>query len=173
MKLFLLFLACFVFLGIQPTYNDVVGVVHKSTPLEKRQAKMYKIYDKLANWIEKNTKLNIYVVAPKFEFQSTKKLNENKKFLDVEGGYNIESRTIILNKDFDLENSVDLSILLHEMVHHYQFMNKMKYNCVDEMEKFAYTIEKKWAEENGIDFHKQIIGKLYYKTLDCHFSMGK
>lgn len=162
MKLLLLILGCFIFLS--------TGPVASRKP--NRSQKIYYEYDRLARWIENNSKLNIYVTDPKFEFVPLKELNKNTKDeLLTLGTYNTETHVVTLVKGFNPKRALHKSLLLHEMVHHYQAMNKLKYLCTDMREHLAYELQRKWMEENGLDFYKIIASKLFMLTIsNCHFS---
>lgn len=173
MKILLIILAGFIFLSASPpSYEEVVEVLHTSTLLEKRYEKMYRVYDKLAKWIQANSNINIHVVYPKFEFITQKEINKrSNSALETVAMYHKIKHVIVLNKNFDLRNPSDISALLHEMIHHYQAMNKMNYNCSDLREYAAYKLQKKWIEENTkLDFNKVAIGPLIYLTIQhCNY----
>jgi hypothetical protein len=57
---------------------------------------------------------------------------------DVLALYNDVRRTIHLSEDWTGETEADMSVLVHEMVHHLQNLARLKYNCAGEREKIAY-----------------------------------
>ena len=69
--------------------------------------------------------------------------------------YNNDTKTIYLRDDWTGETPADLSILVHEMVHHIQNLAQMKYACVEEREKMAYHAQKKWLELFGRDLESE------------------
>ena len=59
--------------------------------------------------------------------------------------------TVILdNQRFDSEDSTQLSLLVHELVHYAQsFRNQSIYPCAQAKEVEAYTLQNKWLEATG------------------------
>ena len=73
--------------------------------------------------------------------------------------YNHDTKTVILQKHFSIKSIKDQSILLHELVHHFQFYwNPAKYKkmCKGHVEREAYSIHRKWLEEKGYNFFDTI-----------------
>ncbi len=68
-----------------------------------------------------------------------------KAFYDREG-------TIYLSSDFDAENIYDKSRLLHELVHHGQWLaGKQQQHCLGHLELEAYTLQDQWRNERGLE----------------------
>ena len=66
--------------------------------------------------------------------------------------YNHQTKTVILHKHFSINSIKDQSILLHELVHHFQYYwdaTKYKKMCSGHVEREAYDIHRKWLEEKG------------------------
>ncbi len=59
--------------------------------------------------------------------------------------------TIILNdRTWDPDDDVQVSLLVHELVHYAQsFMPKSRWGCSDQKEVMAYTLQNRWLEEHG------------------------
>jgi hypothetical protein len=55
---------------------------------------------------------------------------------------------MILDETFDPEKNAD--VLLHELVHHMQFVEKREYRCLGEAERVAYDLEAQFSAETGI-----------------------
>lgn len=78
---------------------------------------------------------------------------------DVEAIYDDESRTIYLPEGWTGATPADVSVLVHEMVHHLQNVAGLTYGCAGEREKPAYRAQARWlelfdttlADEFGID----------------------
>lgn len=58
--------------------------------------------------------------------------------------YDDASRTILLPEGWSGRSPAELSILLHELVHHIQIMAQLKYECPAAREKLAYAAQEKW-----------------------------
>ena len=66
--------------------------------------------------------------------------------------YNHKTKTIILQKHFSIDSIKDQSILLHELVHHFQYhWEPLKYKkmCKGHVERDAYNIQSQWLEKKG------------------------
>lgn len=65
-----------------------------------------------------------------------------------EGGivavYSDATRTIYLAEGWSGTTPAELSVLVHEMVHHLQNMGGLKYQCPQEREKLAYIAQDRW-----------------------------
>ena len=53
-------------------------------------------------------------------------------------------RTIYLAEGWTGLSHADLSVLVHEMVHHMQNLAGLKYHCPQEREKLAYAAQARW-----------------------------
>lgn len=57
---------------------------------------------------------------------------------------------IYLNSDrWDPEDPMQVSLLVHELVHHAQYFSRGKWPCSNAKEEQAYTLQNKWLEMNG------------------------
>jgi hypothetical protein len=63
--------------------------------------------------------------------------------------YDDATRTIYLDESWTGQTPADLSVLVHEMVHHLQGAAQMKYACPAEREQLAYTAQEKWLSLFG------------------------
>jgi uncharacterized protein DUF6647 len=58
--------------------------------------------------------------------------------------YSDSERTIYLRDGWNGDNPTDLSVLVHEMVHHAQNLQGLKFECPQEREKLAYRAQERW-----------------------------
>jgi hypothetical protein len=65
---------------------------------------------------------------------------------NVHAIYDDISRTIYLRDDWSALKPADLSLLVHELVHHLQNVGGLKYNCAEAREKPAYAAQARWLE---------------------------
>ena len=63
---------------------------------------------------------------------------------DIMALYDDETGTIFLRQDWTGSRVADLSILVHEMVHHGQHLAGLTYACPQEREKLAYQAQEQW-----------------------------
>ena len=58
--------------------------------------------------------------------------------------YDDETKTIYLPKKWAGTTPAEISILVHEMVHHLQGMAKTRYECPQAREQLAYAAQEMW-----------------------------
>jgi len=61
------------------------------------------------------------------------------------------TRTIYLPDEWTGSTPAELSVLVHEMVHHLQNLAGLKYECPQAREKLAYTAQERWLGLFGHD----------------------
>jgi hypothetical protein len=61
--------------------------------------------------------------------------------------YDPKNEIVYINNKFDINDPFNQSILLHEILHHVQFKNGVKYDCIGELEEEAYTLQKQYLRE--------------------------
>lgn len=76
----------------------------------------------------------------------------SNRFDNVVAFYENASQTIFLREGWTGTTAADVSVLVHEMVHHLQSMAGTKYACPAAAEKLAYAAQRKWLEQVGRDF---------------------
>ncbi|HXV11089.1 MAG TPA: DUF6647 family protein [Burkholderiales bacterium] len=68
---------------------------------------------------------------------------------DVEALYDDATRTIYLPEGWTGKTPAEVSVLVHEMVHHLQNRGGLKYECPQAREKLAYTAQNQWLARFG------------------------
>ena len=63
---------------------------------------------------------------------------------DIVAVYSDAARTIYLPEGWTGSTAADLSVLVHEMVHHLQNVGALKYQCPQEREALAYRAQERW-----------------------------
>jgi len=74
---------------------------------------------------------------------------------EVVAVYNDTTKTIFLSEAWGGTTPAELSILVHEMVHHLQNLAKLKYACPAAREKLAYQAQDRWLRRFGQDLEKE------------------
>jgi hypothetical protein len=74
---------------------------------------------------------------------------------EVEALYHDASRTIFLNERWTGATPVELSVLVHEMVHHLQNEARLKYECPQAREELAYAAQDRWLAQSGLSLIKE------------------
>ena len=87
------------------------------------------------------------------------------------GLYDHVKKIVYLNHTLKKQNKiVHDSVILHELIHHMQFHNKIKFRCLGELEEAAYTLQDKWLQKRGKKsvFEELEINPLYfYLIITC------
>ena len=65
--------------------------------------------------------------------------------------YDDTRRTIYLRDDWTGRTPAELSVLIHEMVHHLQAVGKLRFACPQEREQLAYQAQQRWLGLFGRD----------------------
>jgi hypothetical protein len=65
--------------------------------------------------------------------------------------YDDVNETIFLPDNWKGDRAAELSVLVHEMVHHLQKKNGFKYECPGAREELAYKVQEKWLSLFGRD----------------------
>ena len=107
-------------------------------------------------WIGANTDYNTDFPLPEvirmdkapLEYQYFK--GEAPKDSDIHGFYNLKDKKIYIRGEYPLNHSWAQGLLLHELFHYVQDMNNIKFECVAEMEKEAWPLQKEYLK----DIHK-------------------
>lgn len=68
---------------------------------------------------------------------------------DFHALYDDVSATIYLPETWSSESDADVSVLVHEMVHHIQNVSGLTYACVGERERPAYRAQARWLKARG------------------------
>jgi hypothetical protein len=118
-------------------------------------------------WLSANYNLPSNFEHPRIEFVSAKEMAVhfsegvarreqagmalNQSEHDVVSLYSTESKTIYLPNGWKGKTPGELSMLVHEMVHHLQNVGQLKFACPQEREKLAYKAQDGWLGLFGRD----------------------
>ena len=97
-----------------------------------------------------------------------------EKRRDVVALYNDQTRTIFLSDRWTGRTPAELSILVHEMVHHLQNEAATNYECPAERERLAYELQDKWLNLFGrnLESEFEINGLALLVSTSCAMAMG-
>jgi hypothetical protein len=70
---------------------------------------------------------------------------------DIVALYHDASKTIFLTDNWTGTTPVDISVLVHEMVHHLQNLGNLVHECPPAREKLAYRAQEAWLKKFGQD----------------------
>lgn len=96
----------------------------------------------IAAWLSLNFMLPPVYVLPRIAFAAP---------AEVEAQYDDATRTIYLPEAWTGDSPAELSVLVHEMVHHVQNVAGLGYACPEEREKLAYAAQRQWLALVGRD----------------------
>ncbi len=85
--------------------------------------------------------------------------------------YDKSTKTILLPMDWNGRTAAQLSVLVHEMVHHLQHLATIQYDCPQSSEALAYAAQAKWLALFGRDLmHEfQLDGFTLLVTTQCSY----
>jgi len=97
-----------------------------------------------------------------------------KKMRDLVAIYNDSTNTIYLSDKWAERTPAELSVLVHEMVHHLQNKAGIVYECPAEREKLAYEAQDKWLGLFGrtLESEFEINGLALLISTSCAMGMG-
>jgi len=75
--------------------------------------------------------------------------------VDLEALYDDASRTIFLREDWTGTTPAEVSVLVHEMVHHLQNVGGLRYECAEARERLAYLAQGRWLAVSGRSLSKE------------------
>ena len=136
---------------------------------------MKEILIALMIWIGANTDYNTDVPLPVVEFKTQVEMESlyygerKREEGDLYGFYNLKKNIIILPDTWDSARPFDLGLLVHEMIHYLQDVNKIQFQCVAEMEADAWPLQKQYLE-NVHEFHWEYNGLWHLMISQCSTS---
>ena len=121
-------------------------------------------------WIGANTGYNVDLPQPTvvkldqdaLEHTYTRGQGMSKN-VELHGFYDARTNTIYLPKSFNEYNAWHKGILLHELVHYVQDMNRVKVACLAELERDAWPLQRKYLlEMHGVEWYYD---ELWFKLI--------
>lgn len=64
--------------------------------------------------------------------------------------YDDDTNTILLSEAWTAKSPADISVIVHEMVHHMQNQAALQFECPAAREKLAYTAQEAWLNLYGL-----------------------
>jgi hypothetical protein len=146
-------------------YEVVLGAGSRRSDSASREA----LVDAIKTWLSIQFALAAIDRQPRIEFvpsskiaalrinaplsipQSTKADGSEFAQHDTVAIYHDTTQTIYLADDWTGGSPAELSILVHEMVHHFQNMLGLKYECPQAREALAYRAQEQWLDLFGHD----------------------
>ncbi len=78
--------------------------------------------------------------------------------------------TILLPEGWSVRKPSDVSLVVHELVHHLQTTSGLRYPCSEEREILAYAAQEKWLGEYGTSLEREfgIDAMTLFVRTHCH-----
>ena len=123
---------------------------------------MTSLLSAIVTWLAINFSLPADHEHPKVEFVPASQLS-NARYAGVDfsrrrkvvAAYDDASRTMLLPEGWTARTPAELSILVHEMVHHLQNLAGHRHPCPAAREKLAYAAQQKWLGLFGRDLKSE------------------
>jgi len=96
-------------------------------------------------------------LIPSAEIQKIFTAEEETGF-NIGAFYSEKDHTVYLPDNWHPNDLHDRSILLHELVHHLQYLNHVKELCPGEFEFQAFKYQVDWLSEQGVEYPVDLIG---------------
>lgn len=120
------------------------------------------VMESLIIWLNDQNHFNYQnISAPNISIVSAKEIcllaygeksihkEQSNKCTDIFGLYNFKNSRIYLSNDLDLNSLQGQSVLLHELVHHFQYKSgeANKVSHISQLEPYAYFLERKFNRQ--------------------------
>jgi hypothetical protein len=139
----------------EPCPHSLVGLLCSAAGMESR---MKALLTAISMWLSINFPLPANPNHPTIKFVSaaemiaplkknqfrTGDISASEISSDIVSLYSNESKTIFLLDGWTGKTPAELSILVHEMVHHLQNVGQLKFACPEEREELAYKAQDSW-----------------------------
>ena len=85
--------------------------------------------------------------------------------------YDDKTHTIVLPHGWRGETPAEMSVLVHEMVHHLQKLAGIKFRCPEEREKLAFEAQNRWLErfDRSLESEFELDGFTLLVRTNCGF----
>jgi hypothetical protein len=126
------------------------GVKSSSPPIAALVKELENWLDREGRYKRRNIPVTVRIVEAEV-LPSADKMPGVQSFA-LRGYYDPSSATIYLFEPWSVLNPYDVSVLLHELVHHRQ--HSLPYwECPNAQERPAYRLQEHWLRERGLDAH--------------------
>lgn len=120
------------------------------------------LLDAVVTWLSHNFQLPANYEHPKIRLKPAEHIS-NIRYGAMNPGirrqvvavYDDETATIFLTESWRGKSPADISILVHEMVHHLQNRAGLSYGCPQEREELAYAAQERWLDLFGGTLEKE------------------
>ena len=155
-----------------------VGFTSDTSPLPSSSSRLAEtVLTDIATWISANTDLPAIYDTPRVKFVTLEEMHTTGLRVgsgsgaasigvvqhqstshferEVDALYDDTRRTIYLKNGWTGTTPAEVSVLVHEMVHHLQNLAQLKYECGQAREALAYAAQEKWLAQFGTTVGKE------------------
>jgi hypothetical protein len=135
-------------------------IVADMTNLQKGETPGQAVLTSIVTWVSNTLDLPAIYDQPRLEHAPKIKLTavlHGSPLVSQRGVlsmYDDSKKTIYLPEDWSGQTPAEISILIHEMVHHLQNVARLKYECPLDREKLAYVAQERWLAPVGGSLQK-------------------
>jgi hypothetical protein len=109
---------------------------------------MEQLLTTIVTWLSLNFGMPAILEHPRVELVPPERMHAVRGVpQEVEAVYDDASRTIFLDERWEGATPAQLSVLVHEMVHHLQNVGGRKFACPQAREAEAYAAQEQWLRE--------------------------
>jgi len=149
-----------------------VGLTSDTSPLPSSSSRLAQtVLTDIVAWISGNTDLPAIYDPPRVKFVTPEEMHSTGLRVgsgsgaasigavqqqstshferEVDALYDDTRRTIYLKNSWTGTTPAQVSVLVHEMVHHLQNLAQLKYECAQAREALAYAAQEKWLAQFG------------------------
>ncbi len=128
-------------------------------------AKLQNVLSNLLIWLENQNYFNYEnIVVPNIKVvdvekicsiaygEDDRKIRHGKHCANIRGLYDFNNKTIYISHDVDLNSKKGQAIILHELVHHFQYESGEadEVDNINQLEHLAYFLEKKFRKQKSL-----------------------
>lgn len=107
----------------------------------------------LMEWVSNKTGIFIQFVPAVFVSREmmVAKIGDPQRLSAMARALYVPNQVVIDEEFWDAEDTRTVSFLLHELVHHAQYVSGKRYQCNNAKEWEAYRLQNEWLAEQGLD----------------------
>ncbi len=104
----------------------------------------------LIQWLHTNT--SMVIEQPPKVVVMTHKALQKKYNWTMHAVYNRQEKVIYLSENIDIDTPIGASVVLHELVHHYQNISGLvdTFQCSQQSEKLAYETQRQYLLDKNV-----------------------
>lgn len=114
----------------------------------------FQVPDDIVAFVAQETGLAVPPRMPAIVFTPPEVAKAAPDWIETVAAYDTRTGNIHLSKSWTGGTAAELSVLVHELVHHFQTESGVRFACPGEREKVAYDVQARWLEAAGGDIER-------------------